>query len=428
MAKKRKPAERAEYGQGSIYPNKDGSFTVAVRLKEGEKPTRRRAPDEQSAEVVRQALLKLRDKKIAEDAAGLDAALDTLQRLRDEYIDVEASLQRFDVFINHWFNEVVKKRAGISENTLEHYRGMIQRYLIPAFGDLPLLQIKAPEINAFLNKLRGHLAESTVRHAYSTLRQALDTAVGWRYLVYNPCAGVEKPKVKQAQKPALTIDQVRALWATVEGHPTAPLFHVMGTLGTRLGETLALRRADFNGDFSEVQIATQISYHSHKRIAPKDDSARPLPVPPRLSAYLAAHWSLVCAQQKDAAPNFKNQGLMFPSEAGTPFQSSNVEKVWHGYTQRRMTKKKGRKEYVHKGFRERAGLPEWATIHSLRVFVATTLEDVDTEQRTIGHILGHGAKNVTERYIRRRIPTMRRALERLETALWEERGEMEKTG
>jgi integrase len=304
---------------------------------------------------------------------------------------------------------------------------MIQRYLIPVFGELPLLQIKAPEINAFLNKLRDNLAESTVRHAYSTLRQALDTAVGWRYLVYNPCAGVEKPKVKQTQKPALTVAQVQSLFTVVKGHPTAPLFHVMGTLGTRLGETLALRRTDFSSDFTEVQIATQISYHSHKRTAPKDDSARPLPVPPRLSAYLAAHWSLVCAQQKDAAPNFKNQGLMFPSEAGTPFQSSNVEKVWNGYTQRRMTKK-GMREYVHKGLREKAGLPDWATIHSLRGFVATTLEDVDTEQRTTGHILGHGAKNVTERYIKKRIPTMRRALERLEAVLWAEREEQEMTG
>jgi hypothetical protein len=44
----------------------------------------------------------------------------------------------------------------------------------------------------------------------------------------------------------------------------------------------------------------------------------------------------------------------------------------------------------------------------------------DVGQRTIGHILGHAAGNVTVRYIKRHLPTMRRALEKLERAIWEE--------
>jgi integrase len=75
--------------------------------------------------------------------------------------------------------------------------------------------------------------------------------------------------------------------------------------------------------------------------------------------------------------------------------------------------------YQYEGFKRRTGWPAALTLHSLRSFVATTLEDVDTPQRTISHILGHGAKNVTERYIRRSLPNMRRALERLEGMLWE---------
>lgn len=415
MAKKR--GAKGEYGQGSIYSNPDGSYTVAVRLKKGEKPTRRRCPDEHTAELVKAALLKLRDKGIAADPVSLDAALSTLERLRDDYIDVEASLQRFDTFIDRWFSGVVCVRDGITERTLDDYRGTIRRYLRPYFGAMTLIQIKPPHVSAFLNQLRSNLAPSTVKKAYSTLRQALDTAVAWRFIPFNPCAAVEKPKVKKTEKPALSATHVRSLLHIVEGHPTATAFHVMATLGTRLGETLALRRIDFNTDFTEVTIATQISYHSRKRVVPKDDSKRPLPVPPKLSRRLAAQWAVVQGFH----------GLMFPSEADTPFQPSNVEKLWNGYTQRRPTKK-GRKEYIHKGFREKAELPEWATIHSLRTFVATTLEEVETEQRTTGHILGHGAKNVTEKYIRRRLPAMRRALEKLEGVLWGAVEQEEETG
>jgi len=278
---------------------------------------------------------------------------------------------------------------------------------------MTLIQIKAPHVNDFLNQLSDHLSDGTVKHAFGVLNQALNTAAAWKFIPFNPFAGVEKPKAKKLQKPALAVAHVRSLLAVVEPHPHATLYHVMGTLGTRLGETLALRRIDFNADFSEVQIATQISYHTHKRVSPKDDSMRPLPVPPRLQARLQTQWELISAQQEDAGPDFQNQGLLFPSEAGTPFQSSNIEKAWHGYTKRTKTK-----AYAYDGFKKKANLPDWATIHSLRSFVATTLEDVGAEQRTTGHILGHGAKNVTEKYIRRQMSTMRRALEKVEGVLW----------
>jgi integrase len=77
------------------------------------------------------------------------------------------------------------------------------------------------------------------------------------------------------------------------------------------------------------------------------------------------------------------------------------------------------------GFKQGAKLPEETTLHDLRRFMATTLEDLDVGQRTIGHILGHAAGNVTERYIKRHLPTMRRALEKLERAIWGETEEQE---
>jgi integrase len=77
------------------------------------------------------------------------------------------------------------------------------------------------------------------------------------------------------------------------------------------------------------------------------------------------------------------------------------------------------------GFKQQAELPDGTTLHDLRRFVATTLEDLEVGQRTIGHILGHQAANVTEGYIKRNLPTLRRALEKLEAALWEDQADVE---
>jgi integrase len=120
---------------------------------------------------------------------------------------------------------------------------------------------------------------------------------------------------------------------------------------------------------------------------------------------------------------------LFPSEAGTPIQPRNFERTWGG-----QWKKIHRKGSVERtffpGFKQRAKLPEETTLHDLRRFMATTLEDLDVGQRTIGHILGHAAGNVTEKYIKRHLPTMRRALEKLERAIWgeSEQGELALSG
>jgi integrase len=174
-----------------------------------------------------------------------------------------------------------------------------------------------------------------------------------------------------------------------------------------------VRREDFSDSFDTLKINQQISYHSMEEVDPKSDaSARVLPIPPRLQALLCEHWSSYC-QGDDSAPS----GLLFATDSGKPTAPRNFEHLWAGYTSRRK-RANGPVLVKYPGIRDMAQLPAGTTLHDLRRFVATTLEDLETGQRTIGHILGHTAGNVTELYIKRNLPTLRRALEKLEDALW----------
>ena len=47
----------------------------------------------------------------------------------------------------------------------------------------------------------------------------------------------------------------------------------MFTLGLRLGEAPAVRRTDFNADFTEVHIQQAADYHTHEMSAPKRGQA-----------------------------------------------------------------------------------------------------------------------------------------------------------
>jgi integrase len=398
---KRKAAKRP-YGSGSIYANNDGTYTVAVRLKSGEKPVRKRAASREAAEALRADLVRQRDKGI----------------------DIRHGSQPVNDFANYWFREVYLQR-DLQERSNRHTLEMIERYILPAIGEQALNSVTHAQLQQLLNNLRTQrapyrpLAPQTKHHVATVLKELFAKALIMDLIDRDPTIGLELPRIERSEKPALTSAQVRALLLIVESHPYAIVFHLMATLGLRLGEALALRRTDFNADFSEVTIAQAIDYHELTMDAPKQRSKRPLPIPPRLAKRCAAQWALVKAQAADPTPGALPPSLLCPSEAGTPIQPSNFEKVWHGYTSRRK-RKKGLVETEYIGFRARAGLPDGTTLHDLRRFLATMLEDLDIGQRTIGHILGHGAKNVTERYIRRHMPTMRRALEKLEQAIWDE--------
>lgn len=381
------------YGDGGIRQDADGYFTAWLYI--GKTLTRRRRSTIEAAETAYQELITLRGANV----------------------NVAQGAQAFRGYATYWFNEVYMQRDN-SERSIRDCRDTIERYILPAIGTRRVMEIQHAELQQLLNNLRRRpkplkpLSASVIQHVKSVLVQIFTKATSERLTRDNPALGLQAPKIKRPKKEAPTPEQVRRLLSTVEAHPTATVYHVMATLGTRLGETLALRRTDCNADFSEITIATAINYQTNKHSTPKDDSGRKLPVPPALQARLRAQWERVKPERDWGA-----MGLLFPSEAGTIKQPGNLEKEWGGYLFRRKTKN-GTKEYTYPGWREKAGLPDDMVMHDFRKFVATTLEGLLVDQRIIGHILGHGAKNVTELYMLRHEASMRRALEMLEGELW----------
>ena len=251
------------------------------------------------------------------------------------------------------------------------------------------------------------------------MKQVFGKAFAMGYIRRDPTVDLELPAIDREQKMPLTVDQVRRLISVVDPHPSAIVFHLMFTLGLRIGEALAIKRTDFTTDFSELKINQAIDFHTNKAGAPKRKSRRLLAVPNRLQARCAAHWARVLEQQEDSAPDFANLGIFCPSESGTPIQPRNFERVWAGQTKH---------DRFYPGMKQKAKLPEGTVLHDLRAFVTTMLVDVDAQPIVISHVLGHGAKNVTEQYMRRHLPTMRRALDKLEMLFWEDGQAHEETG
>lgn len=384
---------KKKYGNGSIYSNANGTFTVAVRPRKGAKPLRRSASNRAAAEALRSRLVEQ----------------------RDEGVNIEGGSQLVEEFTNYWYNEVYMQR-GRSERQDKHTLDMLELHILPVLATRIMMDVDHAECQQLINDLRRRpkpkkpLSAQTIHHVYGVLKQVFGKAFAMGYIKRDPTVALEVPEINRTKKPAPTLGRIRQLLIVIDAHPTAIVFHLMITLGLRIGEVLAVRRADFNADFSELKINQALNYHTAKAGNPKRDSDRLLAVPPRLQARCVLHWANVMRQQADAGPDFANQGIFCPSETGTPIQPRNFERVWAGQT-------KNNKFYP--GMKQKAGFADDAVLHDLRAFTATMLVETEAPAVVVGQVLGHGAKNVTERYMRRYIPTMRRALEKFEILIWE---------
>lgn len=107
------------------------------------------------------------------------------------------------------FNDLVEKwrelkKEKLEDKTQERDENFL-RLMVPYFGNMKVRDIKAINIEAYLNMLKkegvrldgksGGYSEKTIRHHYSFINSLLNLAVKWDIIEYNPCVKVDAPVV-----------------------------------------------------------------------------------------------------------------------------------------------------------------------------------------------------------------------------------------
>lgn len=366
-----------EDGEGTVYYSKsDGCWFAQLPPDPitGKRPKRR-------AKNEREANKKLRAMK-AEHERGVDLSVKN------------PTLEQFSVL---WLEKTIKDKR--EDLTYDDYASKFRRYINPTLGRYPLNRLTTPMLQDFVNALAEGYAASTVRNTYSVLHNALKTAVLWYRLPWNVAIGVVLPPDNAAEIVPPTVKQVQTLFAVVEGHRNAALYYCYPILGLRLTEGLGLSWHDWNETNATITVSQQAQSrngHGVKLKNPKNDSRRILPLPPHLSQRLATHQKNQQEERRLLGANWKDYGLIFASEVGTPIIARNLERQFEG-------------------LRKRAGLPH-LTPHILRHFAATQLNALGVSEAARKAILGHKKSgDVTLRYTHAQMEEMRAALEQLES-------------
>lgn len=210
------------------------------------------------------------------------------QAVIDYYINgtgLEAD-RLFGEYAVEWYR--IRKEPHIRKGTRDTYRSMLNKHILPAFGNRKLRSIRSSELQEFLqqfaNSSRSHIATARLIISGVFLAACQD-----RILKENPAQFLANPEAKRAaEKPTLTDDDRATLERVCVSEPHGDFMAVLYYLGLRLGEAAALKWMDFDWRARTVHIQRKLDYHDGAVAGdPKTaKSDRLLPIPEPLYAIL----------------------------------------------------------------------------------------------------------------------------------------------
>lgn len=230
-------------------------------------------------------------------------------------------------FLDKWLSEVAKHR--IKENTFDRYENIAETYIKTHIGQIRLCDLQPSQVQKFYNALREKaLSPRTVRYAHTVLSSALKQGAKWRMITNNPCDLRELPKLKRIEMKYLTpLQAARFLEAAKESKLFA-LFLLAIETGMRPSEYLALKWRDI--DFEQKTLSVKRGVVKKKGggfifAEPKTStSRRKIPLSNEALTSLKKHRIGQLENRLKLGAAYENLDLVFPSDAGTPFQHRNL--------------------------------------------------------------------------------------------------------
>jgi integrase len=180
------------------------------------------------------------------------------------------------------------------------------------------------------------LSPSTIRLIHRIIRQAMEDAVKWKKLIYNPAQYVKLPKAREAEIPVLTMEEIDRFLTCAQEIELHALFRMALLLGMRRGELIGLKWSDIDFEADLLKIERSISYLKdpetgkyHFMVGPPKTRAgkRIIPLPRDIVEILHSHREQQLVIQA-TAPHWENLDLVFCTGGGNYINPKHVETVF----------------------------------------------------------------------------------------------------
>ncbi len=233
---------------------------------------------------------------------------------------------RFEEAAAEWLRYVEHDRKR-RPSTVRDYRIVVDKVLLPAFGDAPVEAITSAHIDAFRARLvsEGLLSARTINKYLALIHGILKRAQRVYGLSANAAAGVERqPLRRSGDFDVLSAEEVEALVRVAGSPQDAALYATAAYAGLRLGELRALRWRDV--DFAKRLIHVRRSYVQRGEGAPKSGRVRSVPMIDQVARVL---------DEMSRRERFtRDEDLVFCNDLGKHFEDSALRRRFYAARER----------------------------------------------------------------------------------------------
>lgn len=261
----------------------------------------------------------------ADTWADCKKRLATLKRDLEKGLDVD-NHQTVGEYLKDWFEQRVKIRTKVVtqssyqmhlNNHLKHFAGTKLRALTP--------QQVQQWLNAEIKK--DERSTRAILYSHSILRSALNDAVKWRVLEFNPALAVDLPKQPRFRAQPWSPEEARQFLDCIQEHRLRSLYTMALLTGMRQGELLALQWTDLDLDNGTTRVEhtlTRVKGTGLVRTCTKTEASERIQyLPQSVVATLREH-KLRQDEERGNREWWNSKGWVFVTRDGYPIDACNL--------------------------------------------------------------------------------------------------------
>lgn len=255
----------------------------------------------------------------------------TIRELDSKVIELKYKLQNggyiksknmhFSEYANSWYETYKSQKRT---RTKQMYNYVLETYIKPEIGNLPLDKIVRSDIQNIIKKNYSH--RRTCEQIRLVLNQIFRNAIDDDLLIKNPVTRIELPNKTLSSKRALTQVEKTAIQKADFNNRERAYIYILFYCGLRKCEALALTKMDFNFKRKEVSVNKDLIFvHNNPVIEDTKNaySVRSIPLPDEAIPFLKIYL-------KDLPGIY----LFTCADGKRPITESSYKRLWEGISKK----------------------------------------------------------------------------------------------
>ncbi len=225
--------------------------------------------------------------------------------VRAGWVDPRGGRRPLEEYATSWMN----RRPDLGARTRDKYQGLLDRHILPRFGQAELGSLRTSAIRGWWADLASR-HPSTAADAYRLLATICNAAVADQVIARSPCQVKGAGTFKADERPTASVAEVTAAIEAVPESQRAALL-MAAWCQLRRGEVVGLQRRDIDPLHGTIRIG---------RVRPKTPAGRrTLTIPPNVLPAVLDHLERYVGPEPDA--------WLFAGEDG-PLTARTLDRVW----------------------------------------------------------------------------------------------------